>query len=66
MTFKLRCLTVDYEYWLNANNAQMNAGPATDTGECKFAIGGGSVVVDSLFNMLPPLFVGTLCFVLVV
>ena len=44
----------------------MDVGTANDTGGWKLAIGGGSVVVDSLFNVLFPLFVGTLCFILVV
>ena len=43
----------------------MDVGTATDTGGWKLAIGGGSAVVDSLFNVLLLLFVGTLCFVLV-
>ena len=45
---------------LNANNYQMDVRTATDTGDWK--LGDGSVVVDSL---LLPLFVGVLCFVLV-
>ena len=43
----------------------MNVGTATDKGEWKLAIGCGSVVVHSLFNVLLPLFEGALCFVLV-
>ena len=65
--FELHYLRVDYQanHWLNANNAQMDVGTANDTGGWKLAIGSGSVVVDTLFNVLLPLFVGTLCFVLV-
>ena len=44
----------------------MDVGTVTGTGGWKLAIGGSSVVVDSLFDVLLPLFVGTLCFILVV
>ena len=62
-------LRVDYQvnHWLNANNAQIDVGTANDTGGWKLAIGVGYVVVDTLFNLLLPLFVGTVfcpCFVL--
>ena len=39
----------------------MDVGTATDTGGWK--LGGGFVLIDALFDLLP-LFVGTMCFVL--
>ena len=51
--FDLYCLRGDYQTknWLNASNAQMDVRTAMDTGGRK--LGGGSVVVDSLFNVAP-------------
>ena len=43
----------------------MDVGTATDTGGWKRVIGGGSVIGNSLFNVLLTLIVGTLCFVFV-
>ena len=49
-------MKVDYQanHWLNANNvinAQIDVGTATDTGGWK--LGGGSVVIDALFDVAP-------------
>ena len=49
-------MRVDYQakHWLNAINvinAQIDVGTATDTGGWK--LGGGSVVIDELFDVAP-------------
>ena len=55
----MHCFRVDYrtKNWLIAINAQMDVRTATDTGGWK--LGGGSVVVDSLFNVAPIVCWGT-------
>ena len=47
----LHCFRVDYKakLCLNANNARMDVGTATDTGEWR--LGCGPVVIDALFDV---------------